>query len=328
MKTPELKDYIFAQEKDRELVTIRRFFADGGGLLGRWFEASLGLSMPYVWLGLRIPHERLLRGYRRPPKKFLGDVDVFGASLQASSLEEYRRYRSEVKDLFTSGGTKECPEATIEHAIIQGMITEGKTKWPPDLSNVAAVEVKAAYYSAAADLKAAGNKHNGRDQARELCAMGFDRVALARFVVTEPVNAPGHHPWMVAGERGAMAMDEYLSEHKGIFVKEDDPFGTILISDGSVPGKLEHHAGSTSAEWLKAPPENTYKERASEVRKVVEENLREAMGRYPFPRTFPVLILACSDAGCGNLYVTGRHFDFETGETNLPGCPDCGKPPR
>lgn len=196
------------------------------------------------------------------------------------------------------------------------------------LTYIAAVEVKAAYYSADADLKAAGNKHNGRHQARELYEMGFDRVALARFVVTEPVDVPGHHPWMVAGARSSRAMDEYLNEPKGILVKDNDPFGTVLVSDGSVLGKLEHHARSTSAEWLKHPPENPYKEGAAEIRKVIENNLTEVMSRHPFPRTFPVLVLACSDDNCGNLYVTGTYFDFKTVENHLPQCPDCGKPPR
>lgn len=328
MERPALKDYIFAQEKDRELVTIRRFFAGHGGLLTSWFWPTLKWSMPFVWLGLRIPHERLLRGHNRPPKKFLGDVDVFGASLQASSIDEYRRYYKEVEELFTEGGTRKIGAGRVEEAVIQGMISEGKTKWPPDLSYIAATEVKAAYYSADADLKATGNKHNGRTQARELCEMGFDRVALARFVVTEPVDVPGHHPWMVAGARSSRAMDEYLDEPKGILVKDDDPFGTVLVSDGSVLGKLEHHAGSTSAEWLKNPPENPFKERAAEIRKVIEENLNEVMSKHTFPRTFPVLILACSDDKCGSLYVTGAYFDFMTGENHLPQCPTCGKPPR
>jgi hypothetical protein len=328
MKPPKLNEYIFAQEQDRELVTIRRFFAGHGGTLTNWFWPTLKWSMPFVWLGLRIPHERLLRGYKRHPKKFLGDVDVFGASLQASSIDEYRRYYKEVEELFTEGGTRQVGAGRVEESVIQGMISEGKTKWPPDLSYIAATEVKAAYYSAGADLKATGNKHNGRTQARELCEMGFDRVALARFVVTEPVDVPGHHPWMVAGARSSRAMDEYLSEPKGILVKEGDPFGTMLVSDGSVLGKLEHHAGSISADWLKNPPENPYKERAAEVRKVIEANLTEVMSKYPFPRMFPVLILACSDDKCGNLYVTGTYFDFTTGENTLPECPNCGKPPR
>lgn len=181
MEPPTLKNYIFAQEKDRELVTIRRFFAGHGGLLNRWFWPTLKWSMPYVWLGLRVPHERLLRGYKRPPKKFLGDVDVFGASLEASSIDEYRQYYKEVEELFTEGGTRQVGEGRVEAAVANGMILEGKIKWPPDLSYIAASEVKAAYYSANADLKAAGNKHNGRSQARELCEMGFGSCSFNPF---------------------------------------------------------------------------------------------------------------------------------------------------
>ena len=147
-------------------------------------------------------------------------------------------------------------------------------------------------------------------------------------MVTEPVDVPGHHPWMVASARSSKAMDEYLSEPKGILVKEDDPFGTVLVSDGSVLGKLEHHAGSTSAEWLKDPPENPCKERAAEIRKVIEENLTDVMSKYSFPRTFPVLLLACSDDKCGSLYVTATYFDVTTAENHFPPCPNCGKPSR
>lgn len=328
MQPPDLSDYIYAQEKNREIVAINRFFALGSGLLSRWFAPTLGLTMPYVWLGLRIPHERLLRGYKRPPKKFRGDVDVLGAPLRASSVEEYQRYYKEVEELFTEGGTRKVGAGRVEEAVVIGMMSEGKTKWPPDLSYISAVEVKAAYYSADADLKAAGNKHNGRDQARELCQMGFNRVGLVRFVVTEPVDVPGHHPWMVAGARSSRAMDEYLDEAKGIHVKEDDAFGTLLLSDGSVLGKLEHHAGSTSAEWIKDPPENPYKEQAADMRKVIEENLLEVMSRYPVPRSVPVIILACSDDKCGYLYITEIYMEMMTGESSFPECPNCGKPPR
>ena len=67
----------------------------------------------------------------------------------------------------------------VQWLAILEMVYEGKVKWPPDLSYIAAVEAKAAYYNAAGDLKAAGGKRKGRSQARELCLMGFDRVALA-----------------------------------------------------------------------------------------------------------------------------------------------------
>lgn len=315
MESPDLEDYIFAQKQDRETVAIKRLFTLGGGLLARWFEPTLRWSMPWVLFGLRIPHERLLRGYNRPPKKFLGDVDVFGASLEASSPEEYRRYRTEAEGLFSGAAP-----GRLEEAVVNAMVMKGKTKWPPDLSYIAASEVKAAHFNARGDLKGAGDKYNGRDQALELCKMGFDRVALGRFVVMEPVNPPNYHPWMVASARSGMAMDDYLDETKGIFVKEDDPYGTVLVSSGAVPGKLEYMAGTTSAPWLRKPPDNRFKEEAADARKVIEENLLEVMSRHPVPRTVPILILACSDDKCGHLYVTGSDPYVV--------CPNCGGSPR
>lgn len=297
-------------------MLIRRFFADEGGHLDHWLGPALNWNLPVVWLGLRIPHDRLLRGYPRPAKKFRGDVDVFGASLQASSVEEYQRYVAKVREIIR-------PDAHrwwIHWCAIQDMVADGKVKWPPDLSYVAAVEVKAAYYDDEDVLKAAGDKYNGRDKARELCKMGFDRVALARFVVTQPVPSNSFNPWMVASSRSSRAMDEYLDEPKGVHVEGDDPFGTILVSAGAVLGKLEHLAGGTGGEWLREPPDNPLKREAAAVRQAVEDNLLEVMSRHPFPQALPVLILACSDDKCGHLYVTGADPDAA--------CPNCGKPPR
>jgi hypothetical protein len=312
----DLEDYIFAQEQNREMVTIKRFFADPASFLGHWFAPTLKWELPYVWLGLRIPHQRLLRGFNRPPKRFLGDVDVFGACLETSSLSEYQEYLTKFKALFppTAHPTQ------IMSLTIQTMIAEGKAKWPPSLSYITAAEVKAAYYNAAGDLKAAGDKYNGRSQALELCRMGFDRVALARFVVTEPVHSGRHHPWMIASARGGKAMDEYTDESKGIFVANDDPYGTILISTGAVLGKLEQMAGGTSGEWLQEAPDNPYRQQASAVREAIETNLQDLFDRHEFPRTFPVLILACSDEKCGHLYISGANANAV--------CPNCGKPPR
>jgi hypothetical protein len=328
IKPPDINSYIFAQEQNREAVTIKRFFAERSTLLTPWFEWTLRLCMPYVWLGIRIPHERLLRGYKRPPKKFLGDVDVFGGNLEASSIDEYKSYHAEVTRLFTDGGTREVAPGRVEEAVNLGMIEEGKVKWPPDLSYIAATEVKAAYYNASGDLKAAGDKYNGRDQALELCNMGFDRVALTKIVVTEPIDPESYHPWTVAGVRSGWAMDDYLDDTKGIFVKDDDPYGTILVSNGAILGKLEHMAGSTSAKWLRQPPNNPFRQQAAEVRKVIEENLHEVMSRYPFPRIFPILILACSDDKCGNLYLASSPFNYITGQDSYAKCSQCGKPPK
>jgi len=273
-------------------------------------------ELPYVWLGLRIPHDRLLKGFDRPSKKFLGDVDVFGACLETSSTNEYQAYLEKFKALFPPTAH---PTQVISWTI-QTMIAEGKAKWPPSLSYIAATEVKSAYFNAAGDLKATGDKYNGRGQALELCKMGFARVALAKFVVTEPIDAGVHHPWMVASSRSGRAMDDYTDESKGIFVADSDPYGTILISTGAILGKPEHMAGGTSGKWFREPPDNPYREQASAVREAININLRDLFNRHEFPRTFPVLILACSDVKCGDLYVSGSN-------ANAP-CPSCGKRPR
>jgi len=68
MEMADREDYIFAQEQNREPLTINRFFADRSSFLGHWFAPTLKWELPYVWLGLRIPHERLLKGLSRPPK--------------------------------------------------------------------------------------------------------------------------------------------------------------------------------------------------------------------------------------------------------------------
>jgi len=70
MEKVDLKDYIFAQEQNREALTINRFFADRLSFLGLWFARTLKWELPYVWLGFRIPHERLLKGFECPPNRF------------------------------------------------------------------------------------------------------------------------------------------------------------------------------------------------------------------------------------------------------------------
>jgi len=309
-------DYIFAQEQNRERITISRFFGDRLSLLDRWFSPTLKWDLPFVWLGFRVPHQRLLGGARCQTEKFQGDVDVFGACLECPSNEEYQEYLAKIRKEFSDSAH---PTQVISWTI-QTMIREGRVKWPPSLSYIAATEVKAAYFNAAGDLKGAGDKSNGRKQALKLCKMGFDRVALARFVVTEPVHSGQFHPWMVASARSGAAMDEYTGESKGIVVDDDDPYGTILISSGAVVGKLEHMAGGLSGKWLREPLDNPISHEGTELREAIVRNLLSVFERYQFPRTFPVLMLACSDELCSELYISGA-------DPNAL-CPNCGSQPR
>jgi hypothetical protein len=77
--------------------------------------------------------------------------------------------------------------------------------------------------------------------------------------------------------------------------------------------------GSTSWQWLQDVPDNPLKEDAAGLRKIIERNLTEVMGRHQIPVNVPVLILACSDEVCGELYVSEGNPESV--------CPKCGKEP-
>jgi hypothetical protein len=195
-----------------------------------------------------------------------------------------------------------------------------RLKWPPDLTYIAASEVKVAYYDADRNLKATGtgSQQSDRTQARRLCDMGFDRVALTRILVTEPVAPGTMHPWTEAAARSGNAGAEFRD--KGVRLAPDDPFGTLMVLMGAVPGGLEDMRGSTSWKWLQDVPDNPLKGDAAGLLRIIEHNLREVMSRHPIPINIPVLILACSDETCSKLYVS------EADTEKL--CPECGKEPR
>lgn len=316
LNPPTRNDYIFAQKERRERTAVNRLIADRGGAIKDALNPQLRWNLPWAWLGLRIPQRRLLRGLEVPAKKFLGDVDVCGAPLQPLSLDEYNGF---VKEAAEQLDPKAHP--TWHHQIASLMVLERRRlKWPPDLSYIASSEVKVAYYRADDTLKGtrSGGQRSDRTQARRLCEMGFDRVALSRILVTGPVAPSRIHPWMEASARSSMAGDEFLD--KGVWTAPDDPFGTLLVMQGAVPGDLEDMRGSTSWKWLQDVPDNPLKEAATDLRRIVERNLMEVMSSYPVPVNVPVLILACADEKCCELYVS---------EVNLEKpCPTCGKEPR
>ena len=316
LKPPSRDDYIFAQGKRRERTAINRLIASRGGAIKDALNEQLRWALPWAWIGLRVPQRRLLRGLELPANKFRGDVDVFGAALRPASLEEYNCFVTEAAEQL---GAEAHP--SWHHQIASMMVLERRRlKWPPDMTYIAASEVKVAYYDADSNLKAtgAGSQQSDRTQARWLCKMGFDRVALTRILVTEPVAPSRMHPWMEAAARSSDAGDELRD--KGVRLATDDPFGTLMVLMGSVPGGLEDMRGSTSWQWLQDVPDNPLKDEAADLRRIIERNLLEVISGYPIPVNVPVLILSCSDETCSELYVS------ETGPEKK--CPKCGKEPR
>jgi hypothetical protein len=78
--------------------------------------------------------------------------------------------------------------------------------------------------------------------------------------------------------------------------------------------------GSTSWKWLQDVPDNPLKDGAIDLRRAVECNLTDVMSGYPMPINVPVLILACPDEKCGELYISEINPEKP--------CPKCGKEPR
>lgn len=313
---PNREDYIFAQKNRRERTAVNRLVVESGGSLGEELNGQLGWNLPWAWLGLRIPQRRLLRGIELSRGEFTGDVDVLGGSFTPNSRDEYRLLIEEAARTAPPRTHPSWHHLTASYRLLE----TGRMKWPPDLSVITAAEFKASYYSAGDDLKATGmgSQHSDRKQARDLCRMGFDRVALARLLVTEPVPPGETHPWIEAGDRGGRAADEMRSR---LHAEGGDPFGTLLFSVGAVEGGLEYERGSiTLCEPLRQVPENPLREKSLEMRKAVERNLHEVMSRYQAPRGIPALVLACSDDACGHLYLSIANPDSP--------CPSCAEAPR
>jgi hypothetical protein len=64
----------------------------------------------------------------------------------------------------------ETPMQTLHNYASMLLVERGLLQWPPELSRVAAAEVKVSYFSAGDDLKATGaGSQNARHQALELC---------------------------------------------------------------------------------------------------------------------------------------------------------------
>lgn len=306
-------DYIFAQGNERERTAIYRLIADGGSSLSSVFYKQLGLALPWCWLGIGIPQRALLEGLQLSENQFNGDIDFFGGNLQPNSEQTFLQYVQEFSD------EKSHPSWANKLASEQ-ILFRGEVKWIPSFDYISASECKAHYLNADGKLKATGiggQQHHRDKQAKELCELGFNKVALSRIIVTEPINSQLYHPWLEASSRGHYASDEL---EKIIIVDENDPFGTVIISVGAVLGGLEDARGSLSSKWLKYVPENPLTEKASPIRKVMEYNLAKIMSQFPTPRNVPVLLLACSNTKCQYIYIA---------ETNLNIlCPRCKSQPR
>jgi len=281
-----------------------------------WDElfSELRWPRPMCWFAVRIPFKRLLVGHA-DAGRFKGDVDLMGGPLSFDREDIDRAMaqgRSELATLDAAwarhGRSIEPDPMLIERAARERagreLVWNGKMKWPPDFSaGFTAAEVKVAVFSAEGRLKRTeeGSGHAIRKQARRLCELGFDRVALVRALVTEAASVPGCNPWMVAGANAGQGGYE-LAER--LVIKEDDPFGTLLAPLGAIPDRPESEAGAGGICIIKPIPNNPLRVDpcVDNRRRHILDVLSRELAAFPVPTSNPVVVRDCTK--CKRLFVS------------------------
>lgn len=296
----------------REAEAVNRLLVHGQGLFGHVLYPLMNWPLPWMWLGLRIPHGRLVGRAVAEEHRWRGDVDVFGGPLLWGDdpvvVEACER-------VALSGGAQAAQLAALS------LVEENRFPWPPDLRGLTAAEVKAARYDRDGTLKSTGLNPNEQGHARKqadiLCDMGFEKVLLLRFLLGEAV-AGSPSPWLEAAGRDADAGRRHGAE---VIVTPGDPFGTVTIGVGAIHAGPEHLHGAGGPKVLQAPPLNPRRDEdtASAAMRAIKETVLRVLSTVPQPKRFPVLILACGPKGCGALYAS-------LADPNLA-CPTCGTAP-
>ena len=296
----------------REAEAVNRVLVHGQGLFGWRLQPLMNWPLPWMWLALRIPHDRLVGKAMAAEHGWKGDVDVFGGPLLWEDdpvvVEAHARFAA-------SGG------AYAAQLAASSLVEEDRVPWPPDLRSLTAAEVKAARYDQDGALKSTGlnpnEQRHARKQAKVLCDMGFDRVLLLRFLAGEAVyDAPS--PWLEAAGRNAQASQDHGA---ATIFEPDDPFGTVTIGVGAVPAGAEHLHGAGGVKVFQAPPLNPVREAAGAVAamRAVKDAVAGVLATVGQPKRFPVVVLACSSNRCARLYASPAN-------PALP-CPSCGAAP-
>lgn len=296
----------------REAHAVNRFLVQGQGLFNMWLQPLLNWPLPWMWMGLRIPHERLVGKAMAAEQGWKGDVDVFGGPVlwedDPTVLDAHRRFEQ-------IGG------AQTQQLTACSLVEEGRIPWPPDLRAITAAEVKAARYDRDGNLKSTGLRRRAQSHARKqaeiLCEMGFSRVLLLRFLAGQ-ASEWDPSPWLESAGRGGEAGSRHGAE---VFFAPDDPFGTATINVGGVGPGLEHLHGAGGIRVFRAPPPNPRSDEdvALMARRSILERVHGVLSSHGQPKHFPVLILACGPKGCGCLYSSPADPDLV--------CPSCGCAP-
>lgn len=293
--------HLYDVPKRREAETLRRMLTPrgpSGALADVLGFGQLG------WMGLGLPTSRL---YPDATPNAPGDIDIVGGPLSALDTPTWEA---------ALAAAKGHPYLASLHLLVHGGIA-----WPPVLSRVGAVDAKVARCELSGHTRRRSlgpqTQEDARAQARGLCELGFDRVALARIVVSHPVHANVGSSWMAAGAIAGDAADRYADS---VIAPPDDPFETLVLSLGAVAHKTEDLAGAEGLHLRENAGPNPLRQTATALvaRASFEGRLREVFSARPRPIGTPVFVLACAKTKrCGELYTTC--------DSKAP-CPRCSGP--
>src|SRR2546426_6739194 len=131
------------------------------------------------------------------------------------------------------------------------------------------------------------------------------------IAMTEPVEIPGHHPWMVASSRGSDAWHavQKLEGYKELAERTDDPVGFTFFPWGAVAGGAEHTedwAGAGAPQVVRKSEPNPHFSEPSVIVKddAMSRALPGGIGdvRLPYPFSEVVFVLCCSS--CRRIFLS------------------------
>lgn len=305
--------YIYAQERQREIIATERLLIEGATHHREFFEPLLGWKGMWSWYAVRIPKSIILKDPVLE-KNFPGDIDIMGGGLQI----EQNLLEQEISKQKHSHPDADPSWWDFVASIV--LMQNGQITWPPQLDFISAAEVKSSYLNAEGSMKASrqGRLHKFYDQAANLVSMGFNRVALLWLPVTEPVLAEGVEGfghWREAAARAHLAADAL----EKLLTPQQRGFGQLIVSTGAVPGDIETMRGAITKRIVEEPPQiQPNNSGLSElIRHKIERFVRDVSEQYPVPRQVPVVIRACAPGGCGKTFISAP-------PTNTI-CPQCGR---
>lgn len=162
-------------------------------------------------------------------------------------------------------------------------------------------------------------QHKIRRQVIKLCELGFNDVCLLYILISEPIDIQYGNimDWINAGDFVVAGLDKYRNQIRS---DDNDRFTTMSLNIGSMGHKPENMAGTIITHVFNKPQVNSTLDRRNKFRIALEEKIGNL---FPFQvqgTNIPLIIRACSDYKCQNLYVYSIRHDIN--------CPRCGAKPH